>query len=194
MSKILSLGNTGGSVSVGTGSFNLYTSSINTFTSSINAWSSSLVSSNTSSLLTTASFLIYTASVSVQILNNFTSQSNYTTTASFNLLSSSLFNSNVQTLINAVTMSWNVLLGGNAKLIPTGSGSRLNIINAIAGNTYTLKTIQDATGSKGILNWPSGTFWAGGFTGSFTTGSGKVDMFIFYYDGDGFYGSYKSFS
>lgn len=145
-----------------TSSFQLFTSSIHSFTSSINAWS--------------ASYIIVSGSINTQLSNIFISESKYLLTSSFNIV----------TLTSAATVSWDVTSGSNAKLTLSNTSSVFSLLNARAGYTYVLENTQDVTGSRWFKQWPSGSTWIGGVTASLSTGSGAVDMIVFYYNGTNF--------
>lgn len=96
-------------------------------------------------------------------------------------------NKGIQTLSNTSPVVWNVANGYNATITLTGNRT-LSITNAIAGEYYTLKVVQDGTGSR-TLTMPGGTKVAnaGGGVVTLTTTAGAIDLLTFYYDGSNYY-------
>jgi hypothetical protein len=78
-----------------------------------------------------------------------------------------------------VAVDWNNSV--NQVLTPGGNRT-LTFSNPIAGATYSLKIVQDATGSR-TLTWPSTVVWAGGSAPTLTTTALYADVIVFYYDG-----------
>ena len=74
------------------------------------------------------------------------------------------------------------------KLTLTGN-STLTFLNAVAGNTYVLKMVQDATGGR-TVTWPASVKWSGGTAPTLSLAN-KTDIASFYYDGTTFYGAYS---
>lgn len=100
-------------------------------------------------------------------------------------------NLTVQTLTDGSTITWDVSQGVNAQVTLGGTGRTLSISNAVAGQTYTIRVIQDGTGSRTITTWPTNTKWPGGIGPALSTGAGKYDIVVFYFDGTNFYGTYQ---
>lgn len=98
----------------------------------------------------------------------------------------SVFNPTVQTLTDGATITWNVTNGGNAKVILGATGRTLSITNPVAGYTYTIEVVQDATGSRTITTWPSGTTWVSGTPPTLSTAANSVDIVVFYYNGSAY--------
>ncbi|MBO0947232.1 beta strand repeat-containing protein [Fibrella forsythiae] len=89
----------------------------------------------------------------------------------------------VQTLTDAATTTLDANSGGNAIWTIGATGRTLAIANPVAGSFYTLKIIQDATGSRTITTWPANTKWPGGVVPTLTTTANGVDIVTFFYDG-----------
>lgn len=100
-----------------------------------------------------------------------------------------VFNPTPQTLTDAATIVWNVTNGGNAFINLLGTGRTLQIQNAVAGYTYTIR-IQQGSASRTITTWPTGTRWAGGTVPTLSTTSGAIDIVSLYFDGTNFYGTF----
>jgi hypothetical protein len=65
----------------------------------------------------------------------------------------------------------------------TMAGNRtFTFSNPVAGSFYTLKIIQDSTGSR-TATFPAAVEWAGGSAPTLTTTASRVDIITFYYDG-----------
>lgn len=82
----------------------------------------------------------------------------------------------IQTLTDGATISWDVSAGYNAKVTLTASGHTIaNPTNVIAGLTYQLWVIQDATGSR-TVSW--GTAYKFGTAGAptLTTTANAKDL------------------
>jgi hypothetical protein len=102
------------------------------------------------------------------------------------------FNPTVQTLTDASTITWDVTSGGNSAVTLGATGRTLSITNPVAGNTYTIRVIQDGTGSRTITTWPTNTKWpANGTAPTLTTTASRYDIITFYYDGTNYYGNYN---
>ena len=85
------------------------------------------------------------------------------------------------TLTDAATVAidWNVSQNQQVTL----AGNRtFTFANPQAGQTYSVKITQDATGSR-LVTWPSTVKWAGGSAPTLTTTASKTDRITFYYDG-----------
>lgn len=103
------------------------------------------------------------------------------------------FNPIEQTLTDGVSITWNVNNGGNAVVTLGAAGRTLVITNAIAGQTYTLRVIQDGTGSRTITTWPTNTKWPNnGTQPTLSTAAGSEDIIVFYTpNGTNFRGNYN---
>jgi len=52
-----------------------------------------------------------------------------------------------------------------------------------------LKVVQDS--SDRTITWPAAVKWPGGTAPTLTSGSGKIDVITFYYDGTNYYGTFS---
>lgn len=97
-------------------------------------------------------------------------------------------NYTVQTLTDGGTITWTASSGVNAQVTLAGTGRTLTISSPTTGYTYTLRIIQDGTGSRTITTWPTNTKWPNGGTApTLSTGAGQYDVVQFYYDGTNYY-------
>ncbi len=71
-------------------------------------------------------------------------------------------NKAVQSLTDGATITMDAASGYNATVTIAATGRTLAISNPQAGQYYTVKIVQDATGSRTITTWPTGTKWIGG--------------------------------
>lgn len=101
------------------------------------------------------------------------------------------FNPTVQTLTDGTTITWNVANGGNAQVTLAGTGRTLSISNPVAGRTYTIRIVQDGSGSKTITTWPAGSRWKSGTPPTLSTAGGSIDLVVLYYDGSNYYGTFN---
>jgi hypothetical protein len=99
-------------------------------------------------------------------------------------------NKTIQTLTYGSTITFNVANGYNAQLTLTGNAT-LALSNALAGEYYTLKVIQDATGGR-ALALPGVCKVIGGGSGAITLTStpNAIDMLTFFYDGTNYFVNY----
>ncbi len=78
----------------------------------------------------------------------------------------------------AITINWKN--GDRQKVTMTGNCT-FTFSNAVAGQTLTLRAVQDATGGRThtfpTLKWPGGTVGTPG------TGASDINLYIFYFDG-----------
>lgn len=100
-------------------------------------------------------------------------------------------NYTVQTLTDGSTITWDVSAGVNAQVTLAGTGRTLSITNPTAGHYYTIRIIQDGTGSRTISSWPTNTKWPGGIGPTLSTAASKYDIVTFYYDGTNYYATYQ---
>lgn len=98
----------------------------------------------------------------------------------------------IQTLTDGSTITWDASLGDNAKVTLAAAGRTLSITNPVAGHFYTLKIIQDGTGSRTITTWPTNTKWPGGIAISMTATAAAVDIITFFYDGTNYNAVYNN--
>lgn len=81
-----------------------------------------------------------------------------------------------QTLTDAATIAWNAASGYNAKVTLTASGHAFGApSNLIAGLTYSLQVIQDATGSRSTT-WNAVYKWGTAGTPTLSTTANTVDL------------------
>lgn len=88
------------------------------------------------------------------------------------------------TLTDGATITWDADDGANAEVI-LGGNRTINISNLSEGTRYTLKVIQDATGTRG-LTLGTGCTWrfaAGATTINPTDTAETIDLLEFIYDG-----------
>lgn len=97
-----------------------------------------------------------------------------------------------QTLTDGATITWNAANGFNATVTLGGTGRTLSRSNWVAGGTYTLKIVQDGTGSRTITTWPAGIRWPSGTAPTLSTTAGAINIVSFYYDGVIVAGAYQS--
>ena len=86
---------------------------------------------------------------------------------------------NVLTDGATVAVDWN--LSQNQKVTVAGNRT-LTFSNPVAGEVYSIKIKQDATGSR-TITWPPAVKWAGGSAPTLTTTAGRTDLIVFLYDG-----------
>lgn len=84
----------------------------------------------------------------------------------------------------ADTIDWNA--GEIHKSTLSAATCTYTFSNPIAGRTYVLDVIQDATGSR-LVTWPT-IKWEGGTTPTLTTTVNKIDRCTFQYDGTSYLG------
>lgn len=83
----------------------------------------------------------------------------------------------------ALTISWRN--GVNQSCTATGNVV-FTLSNPKTGVWYTLKILQDGTGSR-TYTWPAAVLWPGGSSPS-GSGANKVDVIQLYYDGTNYFG------
>lgn len=96
-----------------------------------------------------------------------------------------------QTLTDGATITWNAANGFNATVTLGGVGRTLARSNWVNGATYTLRIVQDATGSRTITTWPTGIRWPNGVAPVLTTAANSVNIVSFLFDGTNVYGTYQ---
>lgn len=96
----------------------------------------------------------------------------------------------VQTLTDGATIQWNVS-GGISAAVTLAGNRALQISSSVAGHYYTLRVIQDNTGSRS-LTLPSPSKVANGGSGSvsLSTGTGSIDILTVFYDGSTYWWTY----
>lgn len=87
-----------------------------------------------------------------------------------------------QTLTDASTVAWNMALGFNAKVTVGGSRTIGTPTNPVAGATYALEHIQDATGGR-VPSLPTAFDFGVAGTPAFSTAANARDiLFLYCYD------------
>ena len=100
------------------------------------------------------------------------------------------YSSTVQTLTDGATITFNANNGSNA-VVTLGGNRTLAFSNTRTGAYYTLRVIQDGTGSR-TLAMPGTVKVIGGGAGVITlsTAANSVDIISFYFDGTNYWASY----
>lgn len=78
-----------------------------------------------------------------------------------------------------VAVDWN---NSQNQEVTLGGNRTFTFSNGVAGSFYTIKVIQDDTGSR-TVTWPSSVKWAGGSAPTLTTTADRADLVTFYFDG-----------
>lgn len=76
------------------------------------------------------------------------------------------------------TINWN---NGDRQKVTITAATTLSYSNATAGQTLTLRVVEDGTGGWSVT-LPTSK-WPGGIAGSFTTTASAINLLIVYYDG-----------
>lgn len=88
------------------------------------------------------------------------------------------------TLTAASTVTWNAQTQQTATLTLSASTTALGAIsNPVAGLTYILEIVQDATGGRALALSNSAYTWPGGTVPSISTAANAIDVMTCYYDG-----------
>jgi hypothetical protein len=141
------------------------------------ARTSILASSNSGSAITaTTNGTVFIAFLASDLLlnsnvNAFTAQQNFTEA----------------TLTDGASIAWNMNTQQVAKVTLGGNRALANPTNLVAGGTYVLRVIQDATGSR-TLSYGTAYKWASGVAPTLSTAASAVDILSFYSDGANLYG------
>ena len=98
----------------------------------------------------------------------------------------------IQTLTDGATITWNAALGYNSEVTIGATGRTLSIINPVAGDYYTIKIKQDATGGRTITTWPTNTKWPSGIAVTLSLAPNAEDIIVFYYNGTNYYANYNT--
>lgn len=85
----------------------------------------------------------------------------------------------------AATVNWNS--GEIQKTTLSAATCTLTFSNPIAGRTYLLLVIEDATGGR-LVTWPGSVKWQGGAAPTLTVTANKIDRCQFSYDGTSYLG------
>jgi hypothetical protein len=91
---------------------------------------------------------------------------------------SGTYYSRLKTDTFAASQTLNFALGNVHTLTLTGNVTTLTLSNLKAGAEYTLRVVQDATGSR-TITWGASVKWVGGAAPTLSTGASKVDIFKF---------------
>ncbi len=94
----------------------------------------------------------------------------------------------ILTLTDTPVIVWDMGVSNRATLTLAGANRTLQILNPIAGMSYLVELIQDATGGRSIAVWPPGTKWLAGTPPALSAAPNAVDVLTFYYNGVNFYG------
>lgn len=89
---------------------------------------------------------------------------------------------------DGATVTFDLSLRG-IHTVTLGGNRTLAISNATVGQTFILRLLQDATGSR-TVTWFSTIRWADGVTPTLTTTASKADTFGFIVTGSGTYDGY----
>lgn len=85
----------------------------------------------------------------------------------------------LQTLTDAATVAWNLQTQQTAIVTLGGNRAMGTPTNILAGYTYAVIVVQDATGNR-TLSWPNPPFkWPGGSAPVLSTAANAVDVFTF---------------
>lgn len=79
---------------------------------------------------------------------------------------------------------------GNRQAFTLSGAVTFTFSNGVAGSTYTLEVVQDATGGR-VYTWPASVKWEGGVAPTHSTAASKIDLFTFFYDGTYYLGTYS---
>ena len=91
----------------------------------------------------------------------------------------------VNTLTDAATIAVDFSISSNHAVTVAGNRT-FTFSNPQAGEIYSIKVIQDATGSR-TITWPSTVKWAGGSAPTLTATASKADFVFFYCDGTNYF-------
>jgi hypothetical protein len=89
---------------------------------------------------------------------------------------------NAVALTDAATIAWDLNAAPNAVITLGGNRTMGAPVNMAAGKRYTLRVLQDATGSR-TITWNSAFKWAGGSAPTLTTAANATDVLEFFCDG-----------
>lgn len=93
-----------------------------------------------------------------------------------------------QTLTDGATIAWDVSAGAFATVTLGGNRTMAAPTNLVAGASYGMKIIQDATPPR-TLTWNAVFKWAGGVPPVLSSTNGAIDIVSFTSDGTNLYGS-----
>lgn len=86
-----------------------------------------------------------------------------------------LASSAFQTLTDQANIAWDMSAGYNAKVTLGGARTLTTPTNPVEGRTYSLKVIQDGSGSR-TLSWPTAISFGIVGAPTLSTGAGKIDL------------------
>lgn len=92
------------------------------------------------------------------------------------------------TLTFNATQTWDVSVNQMTKVTLTANATLSAPTNMVAGGTYSLRVIQDSTGSR-TLAYNSVFKWPGGSTPTLSTAPNAIDIITFISDGTNMYGA-----
>ena len=95
----------------------------------------------------------------------------------------------IATLTDGSIITWDVQSKASSSAVVTlaGTGRTLTISNPATNGIYTLKIIQDGTGSRTITTYPTTTYWSYGGIPTLTTTANAIDIISFWYTGSSKY-------
>ena len=88
----------------------------------------------------------------------------------------------VQVLTDGANIAWNLTSGGQAKVTLGGNRTLDNPTNLVAGASYTLRVIQDNSGSR-TLAYGTAYLWPGDEPPTLTAAGNATDVLVFLCDG-----------
>jgi len=80
------------------------------------------------------------------------------------------------------------LSAGQAQKLTMTGNCTLTLTNPLAGQSYLLKLVQDATGSR-TMTWPAAVKWSLS-TPPTLSAANKIDLINLYWDGTNYFGSF----
>jgi hypothetical protein len=88
----------------------------------------------------------------------------------------------VQTLTDGANIDWDLNAGGQAKITLGGNRTLNNPSNMVAGAVYSLRVIQDGTGTR-LITWGNAYLFPGAVKPALTAAPNTTDVMIFLCDG-----------
>ena len=105
-----------------------------------------------------------------------------TALAEANYVTTARATESVQTLADGANIAWNLSRGGQAKVTLGGNRTLDNPISMVAGAQYSLRIIQDGTGSR-TLAYGTAYLWPKDVSPTLTTTASATDVLTFLCDG-----------
>lgn len=106
-----------------------------------------------------------------------------------NQYATSLLSGNPASAGSTYTINWNLGSSQTINFNPAISGIvSITLTNGIPGSAYTLKTVQNPSGTTNLA-WGSNVKWSAGLSGVMTQIANSVDIFTFWNDGINYYGN-----